>query len=867
MSFLDFIRVHRLPDEAGWRHPDGANLHHIPPQNPVPPPRVLRQEPPQPQPQPQPERDVQLPDQVHSDDSENYRPLENEHEDELESPNTTMLAQDLNNQHRIDNIPEEAELIDGAGVDADLNGGGGDGGAGGGFDNDFDGFENELPPGEGEIQFALDELLGLRGVTHLLRNAWLLLAFNCVYIGLFASFPYMVGVSICRFVGQSSWVKASYAALQWLVPQSIVLASQVTTLSSSSEDALQFSDVVLVVLGYASLFFMIFALSETLYTLREVFSPSFLTNSILSLAALANVVKVGLLLLVRVFILPVILGIVVLVCANTFLGYGTNDWAVFISSNVVGSISLSWVAGISYMVSTTLTVLQLREILHPNILARNIRPQEPHFQLLLSLMYESTFTHCRRVLTSMMVYLSLLFVFVYTPMYVARHVQDMFSTAVESPSVDSVTTKSSANFPLYFNYYVPQIQIPFELAFAHLTFLTLLDRHKDKIGRMLFLWFTKVGKFFGVDRMLLPFYMIPYPPSLMYHDSKNSKFYKHANGSWYAGTQDGPLVRGPIVRPPPRWDDQNGRGVGRWAWGTETMSQLEMNVAPLVTPTFWALRLTALAFVTWAVIGVLVLCCVFLPLGFGRVVLKLMGVPFLWVHDPFCYSIGATAFWVLLSLVVDSTINLKVITPFMQVIRKMDMSVALLVAKLLLCWFTAELGIGVTIRTCLSSVPLSEPIAWPTRTLILGTYLKGVIISNAFLGLVFYGYLEKLLTFLDRAPDMVADEGTATTRVVDNRDPAIQAVDNWAKTVRNLLQKHILISSQENVWEFDVVRLEQLWSLLVKPLFTSSVVQTVGCYILVYAARYGSSVWLPSGVDKSNIDMLLVKFIFTLYLC
>ena len=198
-------------------------------------------------------------------------------------------------------LDQPPELVDGEGGDMDLR------------DNDFDGFENEPPPGEGEIQFALDELLGLRGITHLLRNAWLLLAFNCVYIGLFASFPYMVGVSICRFIGQSSWVKAAHTILRWWIPQSIVLASQVTTLSSASEDALQFSDLVLVVLGYASLFTMIFALSESLYTLREVFSPSFLTNSILGLMALANVVKVGLLLLVRVFILPVVLGVVVLV--------------------------------------------------------------------------------------------------------------------------------------------------------------------------------------------------------------------------------------------------------------------------------------------------------------------------------------------------------------------------------------------------------------------------------------------------------------------------------------------------------------------------------------------------------------------------
>ena len=56
---------------------------------------------------------------------------------------------------------------------------------------------NDLQPGDGDIRFALDELLGLRGFVHLFRNSWLLLAFNCVYIGLFATMPYLIGKVFC----------------------------------------------------------------------------------------------------------------------------------------------------------------------------------------------------------------------------------------------------------------------------------------------------------------------------------------------------------------------------------------------------------------------------------------------------------------------------------------------------------------------------------------------------------------------------------------------------------------------------------------------------------------------------------------------
>jgi hypothetical protein len=56
------------------------------------------------------------------------------------------------------------------------------------------------------------------------------------------------------------------------------------------------------------------------------------------------------------------LGVVILWCANIFLAYPTSDWVSFVASNVTGAGSLAWVAGISYMVTTTLSVLQLREV-------------------------------------------------------------------------------------------------------------------------------------------------------------------------------------------------------------------------------------------------------------------------------------------------------------------------------------------------------------------------------------------------------------------------------------------------------------------------------------------------------------------------
>lgn len=58
----------------------------------------------------------------------------------------------------------------------------------------------------------------------------------------------------------------------------------------------------------------------------------------------------------------------------------------FASQNLVGALLLHWVAGITFMLFVTVSVLQLREVLHPDLLAKIIRPQEPHPDLLGSLL-------------------------------------------------------------------------------------------------------------------------------------------------------------------------------------------------------------------------------------------------------------------------------------------------------------------------------------------------------------------------------------------------------------------------------------------------------------------------------------------------
>lgn len=57
--------------------------------------------------------------------------------------------------------------------------------------------------------------------------------------------------------------------------------------------------------------------------------------------------------------------------------------------------------GITFMLFVTVSVLQLREVVHPDLLSLIIRPQEPHPDLLGSLLQESGKTHARRMFMSL----------------------------------------------------------------------------------------------------------------------------------------------------------------------------------------------------------------------------------------------------------------------------------------------------------------------------------------------------------------------------------------------------------------------------------------------------------------------------------
>ena len=48
--------------------------------------------------------------------------------------------------------------------------------------------------------------------------------------------------------------------------------------------------------------------------------------------------------------------------APLVLPYSADQWAAFIALHSLGAFALAWVAGITFMLTMTITVLQLREV-------------------------------------------------------------------------------------------------------------------------------------------------------------------------------------------------------------------------------------------------------------------------------------------------------------------------------------------------------------------------------------------------------------------------------------------------------------------------------------------------------------------------
>jgi len=392
---------------------------------------------------------------------------------------------------------------------------------------------------EPEMNMALDEILGLRGpIGALVRNLLWFMAFVITYLGLFAFLPRFVGSILNKRLIQAAVVPGFVQRMPLFnitipVHDSIVqLVDELNTESNRLDRALQLNDISLLVIGYFSMALMVIVV-QVIVTTRKRMNPDddavveegdnqqgaegFEGNREeapvnawdealnedggeirLTLGQFFSMVmdcssafvKVGSLLFLKMFLLPLLLGVWLDAATLKAFGETPSSRILYAGKDLFSSLMIHWVCGITFMLLVTVSVLQLREAVHPGLLARVIRPQEPQPDLLGNLLNESAATHTKRMVLSFGIYAFLLAIYIWLP------AQILLLSGADA-HVPFLRPKTWYLFS-------PQLQVPLELLVFHLTMLGFLEKYKNNIGGMQHQWLMLICKALGLIDHVLP---------------------------------------------------------------------------------------------------------------------------------------------------------------------------------------------------------------------------------------------------------------------------------------------------------------------------------------------------------------------------
>uniref|UniRef100_A0AAV1UAI0 RING-type E3 ubiquitin transferase n=1 Tax=Peronospora matthiolae TaxID=2874970 RepID=A0AAV1UAI0_9STRA len=484
-----------------------------------------------------------------------------------------------------------------------------------------------------EINIAMDELLGLRGdFIVLFRNVSWLLAFNGAYLGLFAFIPYTLGSTLLSAGARilTSLPVAPAAVITFTTLESAADADLsvgsflVKTLLQSIEtakldgDCLQLVDLCTCVMGYLSICLTIVLWRFMVRTASSYIHRPLMDGLLWALRCLTAIVKVSTLLLLKMVILPIILGVCIDFATLHLFVASVQDRVAFCMQNMICSLMVHWVLGITFMLFVTVSVLQMREVAHPDILAKVIRPQEDHPDLLRTLLSERCVKHARRMILSLVIYAVLLLVLVHAPVRIASGLM---------PSCLPLT--------LRFQHFSPDIQVPLELFAAHVVVLSVLEHAKNAVGRFQHLGIVFVSKWLGLVDFLLP----------------QTELESVVNGqreSKVVVLPPPPLHFHPRAQLPPEQLRVDGHRYLPWPEdGLDDPQPVEYSLLPRKRPSYLWVRLAGLAVFMWVVCVVVIGTFLFGSLYVGRICMgpfeRVTGIS----HDPLVMAAGMQIVWYL----------------------------------------------------------------------------------------------------------------------------------------------------------------------------------------------------------------------------
>jgi len=325
---------------------------------------------------------------------------------------------------------------------------------------------------EMEIQLALDELLGIQGPLRLLfRNSMILISFNIAFLLLFAFVPYTVGGCVRITLLNSS---AVHFLISTVIKKENIIWQCIASLNAESNrlnTILQLPDLIFIVHGYFCITFMVVLWITFSYVIiNGIYGKQIPYRISVLLECAGAITKVCLLLSLKMILLPILIGICLDFATLDLYNSTLEERILFSANDIFTSLILHWVSGITFMLLVTVSVLQLREVVHPDLLAKVIRPQEPQPDLLKNFVEERCVTHAKRLLISLVVYALLLTFLIWLPSIILVH---------------SGLNLWLPFFHPHFNYLVlPKLLAPIELLVTHLGFLAILEKNKNQIGNL-----------------------------------------------------------------------------------------------------------------------------------------------------------------------------------------------------------------------------------------------------------------------------------------------------------------------------------------------------------------------------------------------
>ena len=250
-----------------------------------------------------------------------------------------------------------------------------------------------------ELRVAIDELLGFRRNAFMfLQNITWAVMFIVTYMGAFVMMPMFMGVTTI-----------------WSVRNAIEMAYRNDTIVSAMRPTL--GDDVAVDLGMFILGWTSIALSIAL-SCNILSRYNFVSARVRYLSEyIRSVIKVAWLLAMKILILPLLVGFTIDHAMLPIFGRGFKDMSQFFYSYPTCSLLLHWVGGVSFMLLITVLMLELNDMLHPDVLSHLIRLPDPNRHMLSILLNEKTAKHLKRMLVSGFVYFSCICLFLYVCLF------------------------------------------------------------------------------------------------------------------------------------------------------------------------------------------------------------------------------------------------------------------------------------------------------------------------------------------------------------------------------------------------------------------------------------------------------------------